>query len=101
MADSLCADIDRMNDLATGFGTTATGVGAVTTTNTAPQVAAALPESATSTACHTGAHIAHTALGILAGHYRTVRVATATSADTFERADADHARRIQALLEPR
>ncbi|WP_216896912.1 hypothetical protein [Nocardia alni] len=90
-----------MNDLATGFGTTATGVEAVTTTKIAPQIAAALPESATSTACHTGAHIAHTALGILAGHYRTIRGATATSADTFERTDADHAQRIHALIQPR
>ncbi len=97
----MSADIERMHELATGFETTATSVETVTTTNAAPQVAAALPESATSTACHTGAHSAHTALSVLAGHYHTIRAATATTADTFQRADTDHARRIQALIEPR
>ncbi len=100
MADTLHADIDRMNELVFGFDRAATGVEAVTTTNTAPQVAAALAESATGSACHAGAHTARTTLNLLAGHYRTIRAATATCADTYERADAEHARRLQALIPP-
>ncbi len=97
MAELVHADITRMRELATIFVNAATDTTTITTDTSTPAVAASLTDSATSAACHEAASPARQALQTVADHYHTLHTGTRTSAEVYERTDAEHAARIDTV----
>ncbi len=97
MAKELHVELGRLRELATNFDKAAQGVGSITTDTRTPEVAAALDNSATSSACHAGAQLAQTGLKAVVAHYRTLHSGTHTSADAYQAHDNDYSQRLEAL----